>query len=286
MDKNSAPKIYGVLGYPAKHSLSPAMHNAAFKHLKINARYETFEVKPEELEEFLADRDKNNIWGLNVTVPYKERILDSENLDLGKESFYLKQIRAVNTIVKKENTWKGFNTDIPGFSRHLKENFEPSGKRAALLGAGGAARAVAYALAKSGAKEVSIFDIDREKARRVIEMVKAMFPDFKISATDSIEQLNIKNKDLLVNATPIGLKESDPCLLNAEMLHENLFVYDLIYNPKETKLLALAKRVGAKSSNGLGMLLYQGVLSFEHFTGESAPTIIMREALNKGVAKL
>jgi len=284
MDKNSAPKIYGVLGYPAKHSLSPAMHNAAFGHLEINARYETFEVKPEKLEKFLADRDKNNIWGLNVTVPYKEKILDFVTIDEG--SSYLKQVRAVNTIVKKENTWKGFNTDILGFSRHLKENFEPYGKSAAILGAGGASRAVAYVLANSGAKEVSIFDIDQEKTRKVIEMMKELSPDFKISAVDSIEQLDIKNKDLLVNATPVGLKESDPCLLNAEMLHKNLFVYDLIYNPKETKLLALARSVGAKSSNGLGMLLYQGAISFEHFTGESAPITIMHEALNKGVAKL
>ena len=145
---------------------------------------------------------------------------------------------------------------------------------------------MAYVLANSGAKEVSIFDIDQEKTRKVIEMMKELSPDFKISAVDSIEQLDIKNKDLLVNATPVGLKESDPCLLNAEMLHKNLFVYDLIYNPKETKLLALARSVGAKSSNGLGMLLYQGAISFEHFTGESAPITIMHEALNKGVAKL
>jgi len=284
MDKNPCPKIYGVLGYPAKHSLSPAMHNAAFRALKINAEYSVFEVAPEELDYFLDSMDKNNIYGFNVTVPYKERILNFITLD--QESFYLKQIRAVNTIVKKDNVWQGFNTDIPGFSRHLKENFDPAGRKVAILGAGGAARAVTYVLAQSRAGEITIFDIDENKSRDLVNIIKGLFPNFKISNSDNIEKLDIKNKDLLVNATPVGLEESDLCLVGSEMLHKDLLVYDLIYNPLETKLLALAKKVGAKSVNGLGMLLYQGVLSFEHFTGKSAPIEIMRQALNEGVAKL
>jgi shikimate dehydrogenase len=284
MSENSLPKIYGVLGYPARHSLSPAMHNAAFRALKINAEYRIFEVKPEELDYFLDSLDKNNIYGLNVTVPYKEKILDFINLD--SESLYLKTIKAVNTIVKKDNAWKGFNTDIPGFSKHLKENFDPLDKKAAILGAGGAARAVAYVLAASGAGNISIYDIDKAKSEDVIGLIRVLFPDFKILAVDSIEELDLKNKDLLINATPVGLKEADPCLVSTEMLHKDLFVYDLIYNPPETKLLALAKKAGAKASNGLGMLLYQGALSFEHFTGKRAPIDIMRKALKEGVKKL
>ncbi|OGX18614.1 MAG: shikimate dehydrogenase [Omnitrophica WOR_2 bacterium RBG_13_44_8b] len=284
MDKKSPIGLYGVLGFPAKHSLSPLMHNAAFRALKINAEYRIFEVKPEELDDFLDERDKNNIYGLNVTVPYKEKILESVELD--SESFYLKQIRAINTIVKKDGIWKGFNTDMPGFQRHLKENFDPSDKKVAILGAGGAARAVVYVLANAGTKEIAIFDIDRAKAKNISEMIKGLFSNFQIFPVDSIDALDLKNKNLLVNATPIGLNESDPPLVTTAMIHKDLFVYDLIYNPLETKLLQIAKKVGARTSNGLGMLLYQGALSFAHFTGKPAPVEIMREALNKGVNKI
>jgi shikimate dehydrogenase len=117
-------------------------------------------------------------------------------------------------------------------------------------------------------------------------MVKNLFPGFKIYSVPNIQELDIRSKDLLVNATPIGLKESDPCPVTPEMLHKNLFCYDLIYNPGETKLLALAKKIGAKTSNGLGMLLYQGALSFEQFTGKKAPIDVMRRALNEGVKKI
>jgi shikimate dehydrogenase len=277
-------KIFGLIGCPVSHSLSPLMHNAAFHALKINAEYKLFEIKPQDLDLFLDKLEINNIQGLNVTVPYKEKILDFVTFD--SESSYLRQIKAVNTIVKKDNKWKGFNTDIPGFSRDLKEHFNPSGKRAAMLGAGGAARAVAYVLAKTGVKEIAIFDIDKSKSKNLTDTIKELFPNFNILSVDTIEQLDLKNKDLLVNATPVGLKESDPCLVKEEMLHKNLFCYDLIYNPAETKLLALAKKVGAKKVNGLGMLLYQGALSFEHFTGRTAPIDVMRQALEEGVKKI
>jgi shikimate dehydrogenase len=277
MDKKSPARIYGILGFPAKHSLSPAMHNAAFRARKINAEYKLFEVEPEELDYFLDKLDKNDIQGLNITVPYKEKILDFVTLD--SESFYLKQIKAVNTIVKKDNIWKGFNTDIPGFSKHLKEHFDPTNKKVAILGAGGAGRAVAYVLADSGAKEIAIFDIDKSKSKNVTDMIKGLFPNSGISSVDNIAQLDLKGKDLLVNATPIGLKESDSCLVSAGMLHKSLFVYDLIYNPPETKLLKIAKEQGATVSNGLGMLLYQGMLSFQIWTGQEAPREVMERAL-------
>jgi shikimate dehydrogenase len=284
MNDDSSIKIYGVLGYPAKHSFSPFIHNAAFNALGIKAEYKIFEVKPEDLDDFLARIDANNIFGLNITVPYKEKILNFVHLD--SESFYLRQIKAVNTIVKKDGIWKGFNTDVPGFSRHLKENFDPLNKKVVIMGAGGAARAVAYVLAKTGAKEIAIFDIDRTKSQNLADMIKDLFPNFQISPVENIEQLDIQKKDLLVNATPIGLKEEDPCLVKEDMLHKNLFVYDLIYNPPETKLLTLAKKIGAKTSNGLGMLLYQGALSFGHFTGKDAPVDIMRQALMEAIRNL
>ncbi|MGD0335499.1 MAG: shikimate dehydrogenase [Candidatus Omnitrophota bacterium] len=285
MAKIASPKIFGVLGYPAKHSLSPLMHNAALAALKIDAQYRIFEVKPEDLDNFLAGLSKENISGLNVTIPYKEKILDFVKLD--QKSFYLKQIKAVNTIVLQDGAWIGFNTDIPGFGKDLHEHgISPQGKSVALLGAGGAGKAVAYALAAAGAKDIAVYDADTIRAKGIADLIKNLFPGSKVKAVDNISDLDIKQKDILVNATPIGMKESDPCLVSIDMLHPGLFVYDLIYNPPETKLLQLAKEKGLTCANGLGMLLYQGVLAFKHFTGRDAPVEIMRRALEEGVKKL
>ena len=292
MSETNPTQIYGLIGYPVKHSFSPAMHNAAFRHLNINAEYRLFEVKPEELGGFFSTLSQKGIYGLNVTVPHKEKVLDFVSLD-DSESYYLKKIRAVNTVVRKGNQLQGFNTDIHGFQWHLieKNNVNPSNKKVALLGAGGAARAVTYVLAKFGAKEIAIFDIDNNKSKNVTNMIKSLPSSVKIFPVDSIEQLDIKNKDFLVNATPVGLKETDPCLIKEEMLHKDLFVYDLIYNPPETKLLTLAKKMGARTSNGSGMLIYQAALAFEHFTEASQRNIkggsihkvfeIMKQALQE-----
>jgi shikimate dehydrogenase len=272
-----AKEIYGLIGYPLGHSLSPKMHNAAFKALGMNAEYKLFTLAPQYFDDFLTHLDNSGISGLNVTVPFKERVLDF--VELNQDFLYLRQVKAVNTMKFYEGVWWGFNTDIPGFSRHLKENFKPMMRKAAILGAGGAAKAVAYVLAKEKAAEIVLFDIDAAKSASIVAMVKSLFPLIKISAVDSIEKLDIPKKDILVNATPVGLKPTDPVLVNESMLHKDLFVYDLIYNPAETKLLALARKAGARTCNGLGMLLYQGVLSFEIWTGKKAPEEQMRRAL-------
>ena len=278
------PKLFGLVGYPVKHSLSPLMHNAAFKALNIDAEYKLFEVKPEELNSFLKDLNKSNISGLNITIPYKEKVLDFVTLD--PDTLFLKQVKAVNTIVRSDDKWQGYNTDIFGFQKHLKEQFDPAAKKTAILGAGGACRAVAYALAVSKAQSIDIFDIDKEKGQNLVAMVKSLFPEFAISGVNSIEELDIRNKDLLVNCTPVGMKEADPLLVKDEMLHKDLFVYDLIYNPAKTKLLVKAEEKGAKISNGLGMLLYQGALAFTYFTEEIPPVKVMEDALKEGVKNL
>jgi shikimate dehydrogenase len=276
---NLSKKIYGLIGYPLGHSLSPKMHNAAFKGLGMDAEYKLFSLAPQYFDDFLTHLDNSGISGLNVTVPYKEKVLDF--VELNEDLLYLRQVKAVNTMLFEDGVWWGFNTDIPGFSRHLKENFNPLMKRAAILGAGGAARAVAYVLAREKTGQIVVFDIDSAKSAGIVAMVKSLFPMTKIAAVDSIEKLDIAHKDLLVNATPVGLKAADPVLVSENMLHKNLFVYDLIYNPAETKLLALARKLGARTSNGLGMLLYQGVLSFEIWTGKKAPEDLMRSALSE-----
>ncbi|MDD5128470.1 MAG: shikimate dehydrogenase [Candidatus Omnitrophica bacterium] len=275
-------KLYGLVGFPVKHSLSPCMHNAAFAKLKIKAKYELFELRPEELEGFFANLRKNNISGFNVTVPYKEKVLSY----LDAKAPGLREIGAVNTVViAKGGKSKGFNTDFAGFRRHLKE-LKVVPRKVALIGAGGAAKAVCFALGKSRVEEICIYDIDAYKSLGLASQFKDVFEQTRFSVVARIEELKLQDKDLLVNTSPVGMHADDPCLIDGSMLHQGLFVYDLIYNPVETKLLATARKAGVRFSNGLGMLLYQGVICFEHFTGKRAPVEIMRAALNKGVKKL
>jgi len=275
------PKLYGLVGFPVKHSLSPCMHNAAFSKLKIKARYKLFELEAGQLEGFLGNLKKNNIAGFNVTIPYKEKVLPYLNF----KSFGVREIGAANTVVIKDGKLKGFNTDFAGFSRHLKE-LKVKPKKAAIIGAGGAARAVCFALGKIKVEELCVYDIDAYKSLGLVSQFKDVFSKVKFSAVARIEELGLRDKDLLVNASPVGMHAGDPCLIESGMLHKGLFVYDLIYNPTETKLLATAKKAGIHFSNGLGMLLYQGVICFEHFTGKKAPVETMRAALEKGVKKL
>jgi len=277
----SKTKLYGLVGFPVKHSLSPCMHNAAFKKLKIKAKYKLFELRESQLEGFLGSLKKNNIVGFNVTFPYKEKILPY----LNSRSSGVCEIGAANTVVVKDGKLKGFNTDFAGFSRHLKE-LKVKPKKAAIIGAGGAAKAVCFALGKIKVEEICIYDIDAYKSLGLVSRFKDLFSLTRLSAVARIEELNLRDKDLLVNASPVGMHAHEPCLVEEKMLHHGIFVYDLIYNPAETKLLAAAKRAGARFSNGLGMLLYQGVICFEHFTGKCAPVEIMAAALNREAKKL
>lgn len=283
----SKPKLYGLVGFPIKHSLSPCMHNAAFAKLKIKAKYKLFELASEELGSFLAKSNlkKNNIRGFNVTYPYKEKIIPYLTVK-PKAAWGVREIGAVNTVVvNEEGGLQGFNTDFAGFSRHLKE-LKVKPKKVAIIGAGGAAKAVCFALAKMKISELCIYDIDSFKCLNLASQFKDTFDKVKFSAVARIEELNLQDKDLLVNASPVGMHAGDPCLIESSMLHKDLFVYDLIYNPAETKLLKQAKEAGAAFSNGLGMLLYQGVFAFGIFSGKNPPVETMRDALLKGVKKI
>lgn len=276
-------KIYGLLGYPVGHSFSPVMHNAAFRHLKIKAKYRLFAKKSEELKGFLQSLPGQNICGLNVTIPYKENAITYLS---GYRSYAVNMIGAANTImVDKNKRLKGFNTDYLGFIRHIKElKIKP--KRTAVIGAGGAAKAVIFALLKNGVKEISVYDIDKYKSLSLAKRFRDNFPESKFLVVAAVKDLNIEDKDLLINASPIGMHAQDPCLVSSSMLHPELFVYDLIYNPLETPLLKLAKDRGCRYANGLGMLLYQGVESFNIWMKpKKAPVEIMRKALTKEICK-
>lgn len=275
----SPSKIYGLIGYPVKHSFSPAMHNAAFSFLKLNARYQLFPLKPQELKDFFSDLKKNNICGLNVTIPYKETVIPFLNT-LSEEA---RLIGAVNTIKVSDTQLEGFNTDGEGFLRHLEQDlkFDPQGQTVALIGAGGAARAIAVYLAKKSPRGLTIYDIDKTKALTLINHLKENFTGIEFKHAESIEGLNIQKSSLLINATPMGMKDEDPCVVHKDSIPGDILVYDLIYNRKVTKLLQLAKEKGVQVSNGLGMLLYQGVGAFELWMGQEAPVEIMRKALTE-----
>ncbi|MCF7888455.1 MAG: shikimate dehydrogenase [Candidatus Omnitrophica bacterium] len=275
----------GLLGYPVEHSLSPKMHNAVFKKLNLPYHYSLYPVELSGLDNFIKSLAKENIRGLNVTVPYKEKILPY----IEEKSEAVKKIGAANTLVIGDFKIEGFNTDFLGFSKHLKELVDPNKLKIALLGAGGAAKAVVYSLLKDKIKAISIFDIDKKKAEDLVEKAKEWAAELeinlKINQAKNLEALDIAKKDLLINATPVGLKQSEPLIIPENLLHKNLAVYDLIYNPAETKLLAAAKAKGLKCSNGLGMLIYQGAKSFLHFTEIKLEVndiaAIMKEALSE-----
>jgi shikimate dehydrogenase len=277
-------RIYGVLGYPAQHSLSPLMQNAAFRALKIDAEYRIFEVGPEDLDDFLKAFGKNNIFGLNVTIPYKETVLKY----LQWESPEVRFTGASNTLIlKEEGRIEGWNTDGIGFQRHLTEDlgFDLEEKTVVMLGAGGAAKAIADQCGRKGIRALSIFDTDKDRCVKLAAKFNQEFPRSKAAGVSFAGELDIENADLLINATPVGMKKGDPSPVAADKLHSRLFVYDLVYNPSETQFIKEAKDKGARVSNGLGMLLYQGARSFELWTGKTAPVEIMKEALNQGVGK-
>ncbi len=282
--------IYGLIGYPVKHSLSPLMHNAAFKALQVDAEYRLFELQKDELDEFF-DKLKDElspIFGLNVTVPYKEEVIKY----IDSLSPFAQKVMAVNTIVvSKDRKLIGYNTDAPGFLAHLNElKFEVCDKKVAIIGAGGASRAIVsmLCLMPDKPKIILLYDIDKQRAEKLIEDLSQRMDTSIVKAVFSIDDLDINNAELLINATPVGMKQDDPVLIEPELLHTGMLVYDLIYNPAETSLLKIAKQRGADTANGLGMLFYQGVLAFEHWANtrlDEKIKIKMREALEKGLEK-
>ena len=282
------PVIYGIIGNPVEHSLSPAMHNTAFKALNVNAVYKLFPLADQqELKLFMEDlkEDNNPVFGLNVTVPYKEDILPYlDSIDPLAE-----KIGAVNTLViDHHRKIRGFNTDGPGFLSHLTElNFDPMAKRIAVLGAGGTARAIisALCLLSKGPERISVYNRTRANADSLIEEIGKKIDTGIVSAVDEPEDLNIELADLLINTTNVGMKAADPLLIDPASLHKDMLVYDVIYNPAETKLLVQARLKKAQRANGLGMLFFQGVLAFWHWSGvelDERTKKMMRKSLQEG----
>jgi shikimate dehydrogenase len=269
--------IYGIFGHPVEHTFSPGMHNSAFKKLGMDACYVPFAVPPGNLEVAVRAIIPLGLRGLNVTVPHKERVLAFLD-ELSEEA---RLIGAVNTIEVRKGRLIGHNTDGRGFLRSLRENgcLDPKGKKFLFIGSGGAARAVSFSLALAGAAALVFRDLDSRKALLLANDIREKTGVPAITIGQEKLPKYAADADCLINASPLGLKRTDPLPLPSELIRKKHLVCDLVYNPPETALLKIAKKRGAKRLSGLGMLLYQGVIAFEIWTGKKAPVLVMKNAL-------
>ncbi len=276
MNISGNTKVIAIFGDPIEHTLSPAMHNAAFAEMGLDYVYVPFHVKAEELGSAVRGLKALGFAGANITVPHKERVLEF----LDEVDPFAGKLGAVNTIVNRDGKLIGYNTDGLGFIKSLKEDagFDPAKKKAFICGSGGAARAIGFALENAGARRVYLYDIDEQKRDRLVTDINSA--SGKVSARPSpLDPDFIRSCDLVVNATPLGMHESDPLPIPEGSFRVGQVVYDIVYNPPTTKTLAAAQTGGAKAVNGLGMLLYQGVIAFEHWIGRTPPASLMREVL-------
>jgi shikimate dehydrogenase len=281
-------KYIGLIGYPLKHSISPYFQQAALDYYRLDIRYEAWETGPAQLQGRVNDLRKPQNVGANITVPYKEAVLPL----LDEVDDLVSSIGAVNTIVKKDDRLLGFNTDAYGFIEALDKegHFDPEGKQVVILGAGGVARAVGFALVQRKVASLAITDGIFERARALAEnlvrYIKGASPSSKDLAPNITafqwQSLNsaktFENCDLIVHCTTIGMKHSSQegqSPLSLEVIPRNVLVYDLVYNPWPTPLLRLAQKVGANILGGLPMLVYQGAASFKLWTGREAPVDAM-----------
>ncbi|MFA6430974.1 MAG: shikimate dehydrogenase [Candidatus Margulisiibacteriota bacterium] len=269
-------KLVGIIGHPIEHSISPAMHNAAFKKLGLEFEYVPFDVKPEDLSEAINGFRALHVAGFNVTVPHKENVMQY----LNRTTKLAETIGAVNTVKNQDGELIGYNTDGPGFIESLMQDagFDPKGKNVLVIGAGGASRAVALSLAEGHAKTIYISDVAAGKADALAKYIDS-FENVSCKAIE-LSQGIFDQIDLLVNATPIGMHpmiDASP-IPEGIKLPKELMVYDLVYTPSETKILKAAKKAGCKTCTGLGMLVRQGALAFTLFTGEEAPIETMQQS--------
>ncbi len=268
---------YGIIGFPLSHSISPQIHNLAFKTLKIDAQYEKFKIDPSDFENAISYIKTRGWKGFNVTIPFKERIIAL----LDEIDPISAEIGAINTVKVSGNRWIGFNTDYLGFMRPL-ENDLNNINSALVLGAGGAARAVVYGLLeKSNIKNLIIANRTKSRAEKLLQSLKNTI---KVNI-DIIDLNDVYKPDipinLIVNTTSVGmgaLKEETPVKILKKF--NNSIIYDLIYNPKKSKLLQLAQAQGCKIINGLPMLIYQADESFKIWTDKHFPEMVINNFLS------
>lgn len=276
-------ELFAVLGHPIGHSLSPAMHNAAFEALEMNALYLAFDVAPERLMVTLGVMADLGFRGVNLTVPLKEEAFRG----ISKLSDSARILGSVNTVSMAAGGLEGHSTDGEGFARGVREAFDISlsGISIFVLGCGGAGRAVALAAAMKGADMIRLADLEMSRARRLESEITGV-PGGKACvvqpAGDAWTRASL-DSDLVVQSTPVGMHEDEEPLLDSKAFRPGQYVYDLIYMFPETRLMKAAREAGAGASNGLGMLLFQGALAFSVWTGRDAPVDLMRRVLEEAV---
>ena len=274
-------RIAAVVANPIKHSISPFIHNSAFEVTNTNGVYLAWEVDATELAETVANIRRYQMYGINLSMPYKEQVIPY--LDQLSEEACL--IGAVNTVVNREGTLIGYNTDGKGFFKSLP-SFKISKKRLVLLGAGGAAKAILAQAILDGVSQISVFvrSSSMEKTRPYLEKIQNA-TGFRVDlfALEDVQDLqdSITQADLLVNATSVGMDGSSQPIPTSIVLPEKLLVADVIYQPFETPFLKWARNQGNQSINGLGMLLYQAAEAFELWTGKEMPTDQIWELLKQ-----
>jgi len=274
-------RLAAVVANPIKHSISPFIHNSAFEATNTNGVYLAWEVDAAELAETVANIRRYQMYGINLSMPYKEQVIPY--LDQLSEEACL--IGAVNTVVNREGTLIGYNTDGKGFFKSLP-SFKISKKRLVLLGAGGAAKAILAQAILDGVSQISVFvrSSSMEKTRPYLEKIQNA-TGFRVDlfALEDVQDLqdSITQADLLVNATSVGMDGSSQPIPTSIVLPEKLIVADVIYQPFETPFLKWARNQGNQSINGLGMLLYQAAEAFELWTGKEMPTDQIWELLKQ-----
>lgn len=269
--------LLGVMGDPIGHSKSPAMHNIALEASGIPGMYVPLHVKPEQLAEAVAGTKALGFSGFNVTIPHKVEML--KLMDELDESAVC--CGAVNTVVIQDGKLKGYNTDGIGYVRSLKEelNSELSGKHITILGAGGAARGVVYALLREQPANVTVINRTVDKAEQLATEFSNDNLQVQSGSYEALDKV-LSQTDILINTTSIGMSpNSDETPLEQSRIPEGIIVSDLIYNPLETRFLREAKSRGCTVVGGLGMFVYQGAYAYEYWTGQPAPVSVMRSAL-------
>jgi len=274
-------RITGIIGSPVEHSISPQLHNTISRCLGLDIAYVPFRVEKHELENAVKGLSALNMLGFNVTLPYKREIIKH----LGDVSETALIIGAVNTVKNEGGILKGFNTDADGFYRSFEKEagMGLNGKRVYMLGAGGAARAIAVKAAEEGAERIYI---SNRSAHKAIEIANLVYDRFGAAAEyvglEGIEAVNaFRDSEVVINTTSVGMApniDENPLAPSFEF-REGQVAYDVIYAPCETKFLKTAGLMGAKTVNGLGMLVYQGVKSYELWTGVDVPDELVSEII-------
>ena len=281
---SSMTKYLGIIGYPLGHSISPVFQQAALDYLGIDARYLLWPTQPSRLSEQMRLLSNGEVLGANVTVPYKEAVIPY----LDTISDLARRVAAVNTLVNRNGVLHGYNTDVAGFMRAMEDDgkFDPAGKRALIIGAGGASKAVALALLDANIASLTVANRTLSRAEALVESLPG---DMNANARPLTEATleTSDGWDLVINTTSVGMAGGDAegqSPIPAHLIPRDALIVDIVYNPTDTPLLRAAQRKGAPILGGLPMLVYQGAEAFRLWTGQEAPTEIMFNVATRALA--